>query len=98
MKRIIALVTLVVVVQAFMPAGAAGLKPCPTSAGCLGVTAVDTIGMTVADMDRALDFYIRVLTFEKVSDVEVSGREYELMEGVFGARMRVARLRLGRVD
>jgi catechol 2,3-dioxygenase-like lactoylglutathione lyase family enzyme len=61
----------------------------------VSVTAVDTIGMTVADMDRAVDFYTRVLTFEKVSDVEVSGREFELMEGVFGARMRIVRLRLG---
>src|SRR5207302_585629 len=39
----------------------------------LGVTAVDTIGMTVEDMDRAVAFYTSVLTFEKVSDVEVAG-------------------------
>ena len=31
------------------------------------VTAVDSIGITVNDMDRAVDFYTRVLTFEKVS-------------------------------
>jgi catechol 2,3-dioxygenase-like lactoylglutathione lyase family enzyme len=71
-----------------------------SSAGAAGgtavqVTAVDTIGMTVADMDRAVAFYTSVLTFEKVSDVEVSGREYELMTGVFGARLRIVRLRLG---
>jgi catechol 2,3-dioxygenase-like lactoylglutathione lyase family enzyme len=68
--------------------GAAGVSGIP-------VTAVDSIGMTVADMDRALDFYTRVLTFEKVADGEVSGREFELLTGVFGARARVARLRLG---
>jgi catechol 2,3-dioxygenase-like lactoylglutathione lyase family enzyme len=61
----------------------------------LHVMAVASIGMTVQDMDRAVDFYTRVLTFEKVSDVEVTGREYELLEGVFGARSRVVRLRLG---
>jgi catechol 2,3-dioxygenase-like lactoylglutathione lyase family enzyme len=61
----------------------------------LAVTAIDTVGMTVSDMDRAVAFYASVLTFEKVSDVEVSGREYELLTGVFGARMRVVRLRLG---
>jgi catechol 2,3-dioxygenase-like lactoylglutathione lyase family enzyme len=61
----------------------------------VAVSAVDTIGMTVADMDRAVDFYTSVLAFEKVSDVEVTGREYELMEGVFGVRMRVVKLRLG---
>jgi catechol 2,3-dioxygenase-like lactoylglutathione lyase family enzyme len=59
------------------------------------VTAVDSVGITVADMSRAVDFYTSVLSFEKVSDVEVSGREYELLSGVFGARMRVVRLRLG---
>ena len=61
----------------------------------LHVRAVDTVGMTVDDMDRAVAFYTNVLTFEKVSDVEVAGREYELMEGIFGARMRIVRLRLG---
>jgi catechol 2,3-dioxygenase-like lactoylglutathione lyase family enzyme len=46
-------------------------------------------------MDRALDFYKDVLTFEKVSDVEVTGEAYEQLMGVFGLRMRVARMRLG---
>jgi catechol 2,3-dioxygenase-like lactoylglutathione lyase family enzyme len=59
------------------------------------VRAVDAVGFTVADMDRAVDFYTRVLTFEKLSDVEVAGREYELLQGVFGARMRIVRMRLG---
>jgi len=59
------------------------------------VTAVDSVGITVADMSRAVDFYTSVLSFEKVSDIEVSGREYELLSGVFGARMRIVRLRLG---
>ncbi len=59
------------------------------------VTAVDSVGMTVSDMSRAVDFYTSVLSFEKVSDVEVSGRDYELLSGVFGARARIVRLRLG---
>jgi catechol 2,3-dioxygenase-like lactoylglutathione lyase family enzyme len=59
------------------------------------VTAVDAIGMTVADMERSVDFYTRVLSFEKVSDVEVWGTEYEHLQGVFGVRMHVVRLRLG---
>ena len=59
------------------------------------ITAVDSVGMTVDDMDRAVGFYTSVLSFEKVSDVEVSGREHELLSGVFGARLRVVRLRLG---
>ena len=59
------------------------------------VTAVDAVGMTVSDMDRAVDFYTRVLTFEKLSDVEVHGRPHELASGVFGARKRIVRLGLG---
>jgi len=64
-------------------------------ADTVSVTAVDSVGITVSDMDRAVAFYTSVLPFEKISDVDVSGREYELLSGVFGARMRVVRLRLG---
>jgi catechol 2,3-dioxygenase-like lactoylglutathione lyase family enzyme len=59
------------------------------------VDGVDAIGITVSDMDRAVDFYSKVLTFEKVSDVEVNGENYEHLEGVFGLRMRVVRMKLG---
>lgn len=59
------------------------------------VGAVRAVGMTVSDMDRSVDFYTRVLTFEPVSDVEVAGPEYEQLEGIFGVRMRVVHLRLG---
>ncbi|HSB79506.1 MAG TPA: VOC family protein [Candidatus Methylomirabilis sp.] len=59
------------------------------------VTAVGAVGMTVADMDRSVEFYSKVLSFEKVSDVEVWGDEYEHLQGVFGLRMRVVRMRLG---
>jgi len=46
-------------------------------------------------MDRAMDFYANVLSFEKVSDTEVAGGEFEHLEGVFGARARVVRMKLG---
>jgi len=59
------------------------------------VEQVGAIGMTVSDMDSSVDFYSRVLSFEKVSDVEVAGDEYERLQGVFGLRMRVVRMRLG---
>jgi catechol 2,3-dioxygenase-like lactoylglutathione lyase family enzyme len=59
------------------------------------IEAVDAVGMTVADMDRALAFYTQVLAFEPVSDVEVAGSAYEHLQGVFGLRIRVVRLRLG---
>jgi catechol 2,3-dioxygenase-like lactoylglutathione lyase family enzyme len=59
------------------------------------VTAVDAVSITVGDMDRALRFFSGVLSFEKVWDVEVTGDTYEHLEGVFGLRMRVVRMRLG---
>jgi catechol 2,3-dioxygenase-like lactoylglutathione lyase family enzyme len=59
------------------------------------VKSVEAIGMTVANMDRSVDFFAKVLSFEKVSDVEVHGSEYETLQGVFGVRMRVVRMRLG---
>ena len=59
------------------------------------VIAVDSVAMTVSDMNRAIDFYTHVLTFEKVADREVAGDEYEHLFGVFGLRVRSVRLRLG---
>src|SRR5215470_14428404 len=50
---------------------------------------------TVEDMDRSVDFYSRVLTFEKVSDREVAGDEVEHLFGVFGARVRLVEMKLG---
>lgn len=59
------------------------------------VTGVDAVGLTVCDMDRSVDFFSKVLTFEKVSDVEVAGTEYEHLQGLFGLRMRIVRMKLG---
>jgi len=59
-----------------------------------GSVSVESIGVTVSDMDRSVEFY-SALTFQKVSDVEVLGDEFEHLEGVFGARMRIVRMQLG---
>ena len=59
------------------------------------VREVGAVGMTVSDMDRSIEFYSKVLSFEKVSDVEVVGDDYEHLQGLFGVRMRVVRMRLG---
>jgi len=53
------------------------------------------IGFTVADVDRETTFLSKVLSFEKVSDFRVTGSEYDKMEGVFNANMRIVHLRLG---
>ena len=59
------------------------------------VKSVNAIGMTVSDIDRSVEFFSKVLSFEKISDVEVHGAEYEKLQGLFGLRMRVARMKLG---
>jgi len=59
------------------------------------VTRVDSVGLTVSDLDRSVEFYSKVLSFEKISETEVDGSDYEHLEGVFGLRMRTARMRLG---
>lgn len=59
------------------------------------VRSVDAVGMTVADMERSVEYFSKVLSFEKVSDVEVTGTEFERLQGVFGLRMRVVGMRLG---
>jgi len=59
------------------------------------VTAVESIGLTVSDLDRSVEFYSKVLTFEKVSEREVAGEKYEHLHGVFGLRVRKVKMRLG---
>ncbi len=59
------------------------------------VQSVAAIGMTVSDMDRSVAFYSTVLTFRKVSEVEVDGDAYDRLWGVFGVRARVVHMRLG---
>ena len=57
--------------------------------------AVLDIGLTVDDLERSVDFFTRVLGFERLTTVESAGPEVEAITGVFGARVRIARLRLG---
>jgi catechol 2,3-dioxygenase-like lactoylglutathione lyase family enzyme len=61
----------------------------------VSVSRVESVGFTVSDMDKAIDFYTRILPFEKVSDIETFGTDFEYLSGVFGARVRIVRLKLG---
>jgi catechol 2,3-dioxygenase-like lactoylglutathione lyase family enzyme len=56
---------------------------------------VDSVAITVSDLDKALAFYTGVLPFELVSRTEVAGEAYERLFGVFGLRAEIALLRLG---
>jgi len=72
------------------------LTPCALAAkSAVQVRSVGSILITVSDMDRAVDFYGRVLTFEKASDTEAAGGDVEHFLGVFGSRVRVVRMKLG---
>ncbi|MFY9733741.1 MAG: VOC family protein [Rhodoplanes sp.] len=53
------------------------------------------IGFTVSDMERAVDFYERVLGFKKVAETQVTGEAYDTLSGVLASNMRIAHLRLG---
>lgn len=59
------------------------------------VRSVLDVGMTVADLDRSIEFYAGVLGFTTLSETETAGEVIERLTGVFGARVRTARLRLG---
>ena len=59
------------------------------------VEQVAAVGMSVSEMDASVAFYSKILSFEKVSDVELTGEDYERLQGVFGLRIRVVRMRLG---
>ena len=65
------------------------------AAPAVAAQAVAMVGLTVSDMDRSVEFYTTVLDFAVETDDEVAGTAFEDLQGVFGARMRVVRLRLG---
>ncbi len=70
-------------------------KASPAAAQPAPIEAVASIGMTVSDLDRSIDFFTKALDFEKVSETEIAGETYERLTGVFAMRARVATLRLG---
>jgi len=51
--------------------------------------------VTVSDLDRSVAFYTEVLGFEELSETEFADADHERLLGVFGLRVRVARLKLG---
>jgi len=59
------------------------------------VEEVGCIGNTVAELDRARDFYVQVLGFRLDGEREEVGPELERRTGVFAGRTRTARLVLG---
>jgi catechol 2,3-dioxygenase-like lactoylglutathione lyase family enzyme len=88
-RSFIGLIATLLLAPALVPA-----KPAiaPTAA----VSAVDSVAMSVSDLDRSIAFYRDVLGFRLTGDIEErSGDAWEHTYGVFGARVRVATLQLG---
>src|SRR3974377_440417 len=87
--RVMRIATCVFLLMTFIRRGVLAQQ----SSSSIQVSRVDAPSLVVSDMDRAVAFYSQVLSFEKVSDVEVFGDAYEHLEGLFGIRTRVVRLR-----
>jgi catechol 2,3-dioxygenase-like lactoylglutathione lyase family enzyme len=56
---------------------------------------LDSIGMNVSDMERAIQFFTQQLSFQPVLDTEVSGAEYDRLQGLKDVHLRIVRLQLG---
>src|SRR5207247_8738556 len=63
--------------------------PAPARAGRAPVRAIDSVGITVSDMDCSVRFFTDDLGFEPVSVVAVAGEDYEAREEDVALRMRV---------
>ena len=59
------------------------------------VKGIGAVGITVGNMKQSVKFYSQVLGFKKISDIELTGTEYEKLQGIFGLRMHVVRMQLG---
>jgi glycerol uptake facilitator-like aquaporin/catechol 2,3-dioxygenase-like lactoylglutathione lyase family enzyme len=59
------------------------------------VTKVESIGITVKDLDRSVKFYTEVLGFKKINETAYQGADIEQLNGLFGINVRTARLQLG---
>jgi catechol 2,3-dioxygenase-like lactoylglutathione lyase family enzyme len=60
-----------------------------------GAREIRGFALTVSDLDRAVAFYEQALGFKKVGERTVTGPEHDTLTGIFGTRVRMARLRLG---
>jgi catechol 2,3-dioxygenase-like lactoylglutathione lyase family enzyme len=87
MRRLLALLFVALAAFAAAAADLPRLQP---------ATEVGPIALTVSDAAASVAFFRERLDFSLVSDVELAGRDVELLYGVFGARVRVARMQLGR--
>ena len=91
-RGLVSIVLLLLVANECRPESPSPASESRRDSPTLGVTSV---GMTVAEIDRSVAFYRDVLGFEKVSEQELDGDEFERLSGVFGSRASIVRMRLG---
>ncbi len=84
------IVFILVLTIALLPGGAAAQQTAKPL-----IQSVGPIEMTVSDIDRAAEFYSKVLSFERVSEQTVRDPNYQRLEGVSTYGARVIRMRLG---
>lgn len=73
----------------------AGQAPVTSQPTVPSVNAVSAVGFTVADLDRSIEFFAHVLSFELIDSGSVSGRKFSDLQGLTSAEARTARLKLG---
>ncbi|HXV09071.1 MAG TPA: VOC family protein, partial [Burkholderiales bacterium] len=65
------------------------------SAVFAGAREIRGFALTVSDLDRAVAFYEQALGFRKVGERTFAGPDQDALTGIFGTRVRMARLQLG---
>jgi catechol 2,3-dioxygenase-like lactoylglutathione lyase family enzyme len=66
-----------------------------TASSLAAVREVGAIGLTVGDLDREIDFYTRVLRFEKVSESTSASGAADGLLGLSDTQLRSAELKIG---
>jgi catechol 2,3-dioxygenase-like lactoylglutathione lyase family enzyme len=59
------------------------------------INTVESVRMTVADMDRSIYFYTTVLACKKISDCQISGVEIDRLCELSEVQLRIVKLQLG---
>ncbi len=52
------------------------------------MSSIKYIGMTVSNIEQSIKFYVEVLSFQKIKEVEVWVEDWEKLQGIFGLRMQ----------
>lgn len=94
-SRTIASVVSTLLLSSLVPVASAQNVATATETPHDGVDAVSVVGLTVADLDKAVFFFSDVLTFQKVAEGQGVGDELARLQGLPNVKTRWARMKLG---